>query len=71
MYSVIVRPEVFESFKVEDSIYCSPEFVSMVSRDALAAEKGVDADPDSKFDFSDDEQEALHKKGFETGEVAE
>jgi hypothetical protein len=69
MYSIAIRPEVFETLEIGTKLFFSPEYVQLVSKDSLAMERGIDANPEETVEFSDDELERLHKKGFETGEI--
>lgn len=69
MYSVLVRPALFEGLERGRRLGFSPDFVSLVSKEALVVEKGIDADAGAAPEFSDDEDERMHKKGLETGEI--
>lgn len=62
------RPDCQEP-TVGSTLHFSPELVNIVSRDMLAADKGIDADPNMPPEFSDDEQELDHRKGRESGEI--
>lgn len=70
LYSVLVRPELLETFVKGTTLSFCPEHIKLVSKEALLQEKGADRDPNAPEDFSDDEEERLHRKGLETGEIS-
>lgn len=67
-YSVLARPGVLEKVHVGMPVYCSLEHATLVSREKLISEKGLDNE-DSAHEFSDDEEEARFKTGLEKGEI--
>ncbi len=70
LYSVLVRPELLETFVKGTTLSFCPDHIKLVSKDALLQDRGADRDPNAPEDFSDDEEERLHRKGLETGEIS-
>lgn len=69
MYSVLCHQSLLETIKPGDVIHFSVPDANFVSKDALLAERGLDAEPDDPEAFSEDEVERMARKGLEEGEV--
>lgn len=69
LYSVLVRENDFCDLTVGQDLFCSVQHSTIVSKEALVSEKGIDNDLDEGDYYSDDEEERRHKAGLEVGQL--
>jgi hypothetical protein len=65
----LIRPGLNNVFSIGHSLKFNKDAANFVNVESLKNISGFDVDSDEAEEFSDDEEERMHKKGLESGEI--